>query len=95
MSAWEIGKLVATRKLRLPFDPLDFFNRFIATAGVSICTVSPEILVRSSMLPDFAHRDPMDCILVATARIKDYTIVTSDRKILDYGRRGHVKTLSC
>ena len=94
-SAWEIGKLVAAKKLRLPLEPLDYFNRFATTKGVSICDLTPEIMVRSSFLPELEHRDPMDCILIATARINNYTLITRDRAILNYGQQGHVKTLAC
>ena len=94
-SAWEIGKLVAAKKLRLPIEPLDYFEKFATTPGVSICDLTSEIMVRSSFLPDLEHRDPMDCILIATARVNNYTIITRDHTILAYGRQGHVKTLAC
>ena len=95
ISAWEIGKLVASKKLRLTLDPLDYFEKFAAAQGVSVCNLTPEIMVRSSFLPELTHRDPMDCIIIATARINNYTIVTRDRLILDYGQQGHVQTLAC
>lgn len=94
-SAWEIGKLVATKKLRLPIEPLDYFEKFACAQGVSICDLTSEIMVRSSFLPDLNHRNPMDCILIATARVNNYTLVTRDRAILAYGLKGHVKTLAC
>jgi PIN domain nuclease of toxin-antitoxin system len=95
VSAWEIGKLVAVNKLKLPIEPLAYFETFAATQGVSICDLTSEIMVRSSFLPELDHRDPMDCILIATARVNNYTIVTRDHAILAYGRQGHVKTLAC
>jgi PIN domain nuclease of toxin-antitoxin system len=95
VSAWELGKLTASGKLRLPIDPLAYFYEFANLPGFSICELTPEMLVRSSMLPNTKHKDPMDCILIAMARIKNYTIVTSDRAILAYGAEGHVKTLAC
>jgi PIN domain nuclease of toxin-antitoxin system len=94
-SAWEIGKLVAAKKLRLPIEPLHYFEKFASAQGVSICDLTSEIMVRSSFLPDLEHKDPMDCILIATARVNNYTIITRDRTILTYGRQGHVKTLAC
>lgn len=94
-SAWEIGKLVASKKLRLPLEPLDYFEKFATAQGISVCNLTPEIMVRSSFLPELIHRDPMDCIIIATARVNNYTIITRDRLILDYGQQGHVKTLAC
>jgi len=37
------------------------------------------------------HRDPADLVLIATARLERLTVVTTDRKILDYP---HVASLS-
>lgn len=41
------------------------------------------------------NNDPIDRILIATAREHDLTIITRDRAILAYGAAGHVKTLAC
>jgi PIN domain nuclease of toxin-antitoxin system len=45
--------------------------------------------LESSYLPGTFHRDPADQIIVATARVHNLILLTSDRKILDYP---HVKT---
>ncbi|MNF14334.1 hypothetical protein D3C80_2165180 [compost metagenome] len=49
----------------------------------------------SSNLLQPVHNDPIDRILIATAREYDLTIITRDRAILDYGAAGHVRTLAC
>jgi len=46
-------------------------------------------------LPQLIHKDPIDRILIATARENDLTIITRDRAILSYGAAGHVRTLAC
>jgi len=53
--------------------------------------LSPEISVASTRLPGDFHRDPADQIIVATARVNDCSLVTSDQKIISYE---HVETLS-
>ncbi len=35
-------------------------------------------------LPESFHADPADRIITATARLKNYTLLTADRKILSY-----------
>jgi PIN domain nuclease of toxin-antitoxin system len=35
-------------------------------------------------LPETFHADPADRIITATARLKKYTLLTADRKILSY-----------
>jgi PIN domain nuclease of toxin-antitoxin system len=95
MSAWEIGVGVAKRRLRLPLARLDFFGRFLDRMGARLSEVSPAILVASSFLPGDMHKDPIDRILMASARALDMVLVTSDGPILEYGQQGHLRTLAC
>ena len=95
ISSWEIGQLNSSGKLALTQDPLSFFHEFVKRSSAQINDLSPEILVGSHFLPGSFHKDPMDRILVATARMNAFTLVTSDRAILAYGQQGHVKTLAC
>ena len=39
------------------------------------------------------HRDPVDRIIIATARRLNLQIVTADREILRYGKRGYVNVI--
>ena len=95
MSAWEVGIAVAKNRLKLPLGPLDFFQRFLTRMGAQLSEVSPEILIASSYLPGNLHSDPMDRILISTARNLDMILVTRDGPILDYGAEGHLRTLAC
>lgn len=95
ISAWEIGMGVARGRLSLPIEPLAFFNRFLDRLGAKLGPMTPEILVHSSHMPGNPHKDPMDRVLMATARLRDMVLVTSDRPILAYGAEGHLRTLAC
>lgn len=95
ISAWEIGRSAASRKLALVTDPLSYFTQFVDRMSAIICNMGPELLVASSFLPGPIHKDPFDRILVETARRENLILVTSDRAILAYSRAGHVKTLVC
>ena len=95
MSAWEIGVGVAKGRLFLPLPPLDFFNRFVTRLEAKLSALTPEILVGSSNLPGETQKDPVDRILMASARLLDMVLVTRDRPILAYGERGHLRTLAC
>ena len=57
--------------------------------GVSAVSCS-EVAIESTRLPGSFHRDPADQIIVATARIHDCDLVTSDDKIVEYP---HVRTI--
>lgn len=95
ISAWEIGKLAALGRIAASVNPIRFFRDFVSKSGADLAELSPEILVASSFLPGKPHKDPMDRILLATARDLNVELVTDDRAILAYGEEGHVRTLSC
>lgn len=95
ISAWELGLLSAKGRLSAARSPMDLFAEAIATPGVWIEALSPEVLIDSSFLPGVIHGDPADRILIATARKLDLTLVTRDQTILDYAREGHVRALAC
>lgn len=59
--------------------------------GVRLLELTPEIAVESTQLPDKFHRDPADQIIVATARLHNCSLLTSDGKLLDYP---HVHTIA-
>lgn len=94
MSAWEIGMLVAKGRLALTIDPRQWFEALLE-AGVELAELSPAVLVGSSFLPSSALRDPVDRIVVATARTHGYRVMTRDRPILDYATEGHVQAIAC
>lgn len=95
ISAWELGLLSAKGKLAAARSPMSIFGEVIATPGVRIEALTPEVLIESSFLPGVLHRDPADRILIATARRFDLTLVTRDHTILDYAQEGHVRAIAC
>jgi len=95
MSAWEAGMLVSRNKLPAVTDAARWFHEFVEVARVTVQPLSIEVLVASSFLPELPLKDPVDRILIATARSENYAIVTRDRAILAYGAAGHVKTIRC
>lgn len=95
ISAWELGLLVARGRLASARSPTDIFAEVVATPGIRVEALSPDVLIDSSFLPGDLHSDPADRILIATARRADLTLVTRDQKILDYARQGHVRALAC
>jgi PIN domain nuclease of toxin-antitoxin system len=55
----------------------------------------PELLIASSALPGAPPRDPSDRIIAATARDLGATLITRDKKLLDYGKQGYVSVVGC
>ena len=95
ISAWEIGMLVAGERIKLAMSPSRWFERLTGRPDVSLAALTPDILIASSFLPGAFHRDPADRIICATAREYGLTVVTRDRKILDYAAAGHCRALAC
>lgn len=93
ISVLEIARLLSDGKYDLGI-PVD---RFVAEAleddGFRLLDLSVSILIESTRLPGPIHRDPSDRILVATARQHSLTLVTRDKDLLEYGRRGHLNVL--
>jgi PIN domain nuclease of toxin-antitoxin system len=95
MSAWEIGMAVARNRINTTLSAIDYFNTFMELTGAQLCGTEPSVLIAASLLPGRLHRDPVDRILISTARFNNHTLVTSDRAILAYGNEGHVKVFEC
>jgi PIN domain nuclease of toxin-antitoxin system len=90
ISCWEIAKLVEYGRLELPSSLEEWFEQALSYPGVQLLALTPEIAIESTQLPGEFHRDPADQIIVATARVYECPIVTSDDKILNYP---HVRTI--
>ncbi len=90
ISCWEIAKLVEYNRLELTTPLEEWFEQALHYPAVQLLALTPEIALASTRLPGEFHRDPADQIIVATARVYDCPLVTSDQKILDYP---HVTTI--
>lgn len=95
VTAWELGMLLARGRVTETKPAKLWYEGFREEANVQELTVSSDIFVASCYLPQLLHKDPIDRILIATAREHDLTIITRDRAILAYGAAGHVRTLAC
>jgi PIN domain nuclease of toxin-antitoxin system len=90
---WEIGILTAKNRFRVR-EPLELWVRAVlARPGLQVAPLTAEIAVESTRLPDGVLNDPADCIIVATARRLDATLITRDKMILAYGAQGRVCVL--
>lgn len=90
ISCWEIAKLVEYGRLELSMSLSEWFEMALHYPGIQLFELSPEIAVESTKLPGQFHRDPADQIIVATARLQNCVLVTSDKRIQNYS---HVETI--
>lgn len=94
-TAWEIGTLVRKNKIDLDAEPRLWFSDSVQSRGLSLVPITTDIAFDSSSLPESFHADPVDRLLVATARRHDMILATRDRQILTYAEAGHVQVLAC
>jgi len=95
ISAWEIALLVAKGRLAATLPVATWFQQTVLKMAAQLPELSVGVLCQSWNLPGAPPDDPADRIIIATAREKDMTVVTRDRKILEYSRAGHVRALAC
>ena len=82
MTFWEIGLLAGKRRVALDL-PLRSWRRDFLAQGLLEVPVTGAIGIAAVELHDF-HADPLDRIIVASARKLSATLLTADRRILDW-----------
>jgi PIN domain nuclease of toxin-antitoxin system len=80
ISVWEIGLKVKKGHLTIPLPIVDFANKLEKVERLEILPVDVAIWLENLSLK-WKHLDPADRTIVATARIHDCSLVTSDRVI--------------
>jgi len=90
ISIWEFAMMVTKGRINVKIDPKRWLSNAIGNSGLQVIELTPEIAIESCNLPSGFHKDPADQIIVATARTHNLTLLTKDRKILEYP---HVKAI--
>ncbi len=84
VSLFELTALHTLGRLRLARPVEQWMQEALEAAGVRIAELSPAIAIDAGQIPGAALADPLDRLLVATARRLDATFLTSDARILEY-----------
>ena len=84
ISCAEIACGVARNRFSLDTHWKTWFRFYTDANEWSVEPIGLDIAEEAYSLPDEFHADPADRIIVATARKLSATVVTADRKILDY-----------
>jgi PIN domain nuclease of toxin-antitoxin system len=83
ISLWEVGKKSQRGKLQLKRD-LQVWLHDALRPEMHVLQITPEVVVDAMRLPDFPTRDPADELIVATARVNDLTLLTTDTLLKNY-----------
>lgn len=86
ISAWDIARLAKEGKIGLAVPPGEFLSDLAKHYGLVSLPPDDETMLRAAQLPDF-HKDPADRIIIATALLRDLTVVTGDARFPAYGVR--------
>jgi PIN domain nuclease of toxin-antitoxin system len=84
ISLWEVSLLDCKGRIHLPKEINSWFEFALEESGIIIIDLSRSIIIDSNNLPGDFQRDPSDRLIVATSRINNYPLLTSDDKILKY-----------
>ena len=80
ISLWEIAMLVARKRIDPAMDVGQFLNDIISARGIQVLAITPEIAVLSQS-ETFAHGDPADRLIAASAQFHTAPLITSDQKL--------------
>ncbi len=89
ISCWEVAKLVEKNRLDLSVSVDRWLEKAANYPNIRVLNLTIPIIVESTQLEGF-HNDPADQLIVATAKVYNYPLLTADSKILNYP---HVITL--
>ena len=90
MSCTEVAWAVQRKKISIDRHWKPWFRHYVDLNGWKPMLIDLEIVEEAYSLPEPFHSDPIDRLLVATARLHDFHLVTGDKKILKYP---HVRTV--
>jgi len=91
MSVWELAMLVAKNRIQLGCAINGWVNEFFERTRYQLLGVNIGVALDANALPGNFHPDPADRLIVATARHHRLTLITDDRKILDYAGQGYLR----
>ena len=83
-SIFEIVALHTAGRLQLSLPVERWIRESIERGGLRVLDIEPDIAIDAGLVPSSTLADPIDRLLVATAREYDVPLVTRDRRVLDY-----------
>jgi PIN domain nuclease of toxin-antitoxin system len=84
VSIFEVAALHTLGRLRFALPVEAWIHGALDQMHLRIAPVAPEVSLDAGLIPRGALADPLDRLLVATARYLGSTLVTADDRILEY-----------
>jgi PIN domain nuclease of toxin-antitoxin system len=99
ITAWELA--LATRKTNNAPQLGDrsvgtWFRKAMRSTAAKLAPISQRIAIEAAeVVAATGHRDPGDCYLIATARVRKIQIVTRDSVVLGMAARHYLGAIEC
>lgn len=87
ITVFELTALVTLGRIRLTRRPDEWIRHSLESGGIRLAEFSSAIAIDAGQIARDFLADPLDRILIATARHIDATFLTSDARILDYASK--------
>jgi PIN domain nuclease of toxin-antitoxin system len=84
ISGFEVSIKASRGKLKLPHPPQEWFEKVIEHHGLTVLPLELKICIAAAELPPI-HNDRCDRFIIATARLNDLAVVTTDENFEKYG----------
>ena len=85
VTVWEIAQLIFAGRISLDRPVEDWIGVLAGGPGIATVPLTHEAAMGAYRLPDLAHRDPGDRLLIATAIECACPLVTYDARITRFG----------
>ncbi|TCR04013.1 type II toxin-antitoxin system VapC family toxin [Neorhizobium sp. JUb45] len=99
ISAWEMSLAAQKRVNALNFGNLsleEWFSRARKQILFRPLPITQRIAIEAATVAkDTGHRDPADCYMIATARVRKIPVITRDAVILKIAASGYVSAIAC
>jgi len=80
VTAWEVGTLARRGRIEIPVGTRAWMHSVMAAHHLAVIPVTLEIAVRAAELHEML-RDPIDCLIAATALFHGAPLITKDDRI--------------
>ncbi|MCW4115548.1 type II toxin-antitoxin system VapC family toxin [Aurantimonas sp. MSK8Z-1] len=100
ISAWELAIAAQKPQHREPPQLKTTISKWFRTAvretAAKVAPINQTVAFAAAEVPVLTgHKDPGDCYLLATARVRKVAIVTRDSLMLGLAKRGFVDVVNC
>jgi PIN domain nuclease of toxin-antitoxin system len=101
ISAWELSLAALKPAHKDPMllddkSPSRWFSLAKAATGARVAPIHHKIAREAAtVVVDTGHKDPGDCYLIATSRIKNTPLITRDRMLIELAAKGHLEVIRC